>query len=595
MTYVGYTPWKKFKKLYDLSRGIIHTYGFRYFFYVMNLEFKKQGLSVFLPDAKPISIFNTPLFDESYQTYLKKLNNKFLSDVKLYDNLSKKPKISIFIIDTKNNLENLQQTIFSLTHQTYENYEIHVLSNSSKHDLKDQNLDINFERISFKKFENDSFYEFPTFNGDYILFVNSGIEVSKYALFEFVKELNQHQKVDVLYSDNDYVDNFNVKTNPFFKPDWSPYLLRSMDYISEFCLVKKSIFDRLIVDSLQTKCLSFDLLLQIIEFSQNILHISIPLYSVKYSSYSYTTHNCMKMSLEKHLKRMNISAKVENSDIKNNFRVQYELKTNPKVSIIIPTKNNFRILKRCIDSIENKTKYRNFEILIIDNLSNDHATKEYYSKLSHKIISYDENFNFSKMNNLAVQYASGELFLFLNDDTKVLDSNWLHELISIITQNDVGIVGTKLIFSDHTIQHAGLVFLQTGSGFHPLMKQHEKSSGYHHLLNSMRDFSAVTGACLLTKKEIFEQVNGFDNSFDVYYGDADFCLKVRNLGYRVVYTPFTKLLHEGSFTIRNSNASHFDVENHLLFLEKWPYLKNGDPYYNTNLDWDYSISDKPFE
>ena len=196
------------------------------------------------------------------------------------------------------------------------------------------------------------------------------------------------------------------------------------------------------------------------------------------------------------------------------------------------------------------------------------------------------------MNNLAVKSSSGELLLFLNDDTKVLDSFWLDELVSIAMQDDVGIVGPKLIFSDGTIQHAGVVFLKTGSGFHPLMKQLENSAGYHNTLNSMRDSSAVTGACLMIKKEIFEKIGNFDNSFDVYYGDADLCLQVINLGYRVIYTPFTKLLHEGSFTIRTENSSHFDIENHLRFIKKWPRLKDGDPYYNENLDWDYSLDDK---
>tara|TARA_B110000914_G_C15211644_1_gene330959 strand:- start:19 stop:615 length:597 start_codon:yes stop_codon:yes gene_type:complete len=198
------------------------------------------------------------------------------------------------------------------------------------------------------------------------------------------------------------------------------------------------------------------------------------------------------------------------------------------------------------------------------------------------------------MNNLAVASSSGQLLLFLNDDTQVLDSFWLDELVSIAMQDDVGIVGPKLIFSDNTIQHAGVVFLKTGSGFHPLMRQLEYSSGYHNILNSTRDYSAVTGACLMIKKEIFDKVGNFDNSFDVYYGDADLCLQVVKMGYRVIYTPFTKLLHEGSFTITKDNASHFDIENHVKFIKKWPYLKNGDPFYNSNLDWDYSISETPF-
>jgi GT2 family glycosyltransferase len=201
------------------------------------------------------------------------------------------------------------------------------------------------------------------------------------------------------------------------------------------------------------------------------------------------------------------------------------------------------------------------------------------------------------MNNLAVKESSGDLLLFLNDDTKVLDPNWLDELVSVCMQSDVGAVGPKLIFSDNTIQHAGMVFLNTGAGFHPGMRLEKNTDTYHNIINVMRDYSAVTGACLLVKKDVFTKIGGFDDQFDVYYGDSDLCLKIIESGYRVVYTPFTELLHEGSNSIQfwHSGASFFDVENHQLFLKKWSYLKNGDPFYNSNLDWDYSISKNPFK
>jgi len=595
--YVGYTRWKKLKKLYHLSRGIIHIHGLRYYFYVIKLEIKKNGLGLFSPDQKPISTFDNISYNEQYQNYLKNLNEKL--EKESFDKsikLSYRPKILIVLIINDQNLENIKNTINSIKNQRYDNWQIAIFSTNYSQNIPRINelIEKDSPKILFyDKLSDTSFKTILKLDCDFVGFLHSGIHLSEFALNEFIKDLNQSSNSELLYSDNDYLDKNNVRVNPFFKPDWSPYLFRSMDYLSPFYIIKKTILKKIDSDLIISKCFNFDILLQSIENTNFFRHISIPLCSIK--NKTSVNFDSKQLALSNHLKRINIDAKVKPGLTKNTFQIKYSNNKKPKVSIIIPTKNNYNILKRCIDSIEKKTNYKNKEIIIVDNSSTDNATKKYYSSLSHKIITYSENFNFSKMNNLAVQSSSGQLLLFLNDDTKVLDSFWLDELVSITMQKDVGVVGPKLIFSDNTIQHAGVVFLKTGSGFHPLMKQLENSNGYHNVLNSMRDYSAVTGACLMIKKEIFDKVGTFDNSFDVYYGDADLCLQVVNMGYRVIYTPFTKLLHEGSFTITKNNASHFDIENHLKFIKKWPYLKNGDPFYNSNLDWDYAISKTPFK
>jgi GT2 family glycosyltransferase len=595
--YVGYTRWKKLKKLYHLSRGIIHIHGLRYYFYVIKLEIKKNGLGLFSPDQKPISTFDNISYNEQYQNYLKNLNEKL--EKESFDKsikLSYRPKILIVLIINDQNLENIKNTINSIKNQRYDNWQIAIFSTNYSQNIPRINelIEKDSPKILFyDKLSDTSFKTILKLDCDFVGFLHSGIHLSEFALNEFIKDLNQSSNSELLYSDNDYLDKNNVRVNPFFKPDWSPYLFRSIDYLSPFYIIKKTILKKIDSDLIISKCFNFDILLQSIENTNFFRHISIPLCSIK--NKTSVNFDSKQLALSNHLKRINIDAKVKPGLTKNTFQIKYSNNKKPKVSIIIPTKNNYNILKRCIDSIEKKTNYKNKEIIIVDNSSTDNATKKYYSSLSHKIITYSENFNFSKMNNLAVQSSSGQLLLFLNDDTKVLDSFWLDELVSITMQKDVGVVGPKLIFSDNTIQHAGVVFLKTGSGFHPLMKQLENSNGYHNVLNSMRDYSAVTGACLMIKKEIFDKVGTFDNSFDVYYGDADLCLQVVNMGYRVIYTPFTKLLHEGSFTITKNNASHFDIENHLKFIKKWPYLKNGDPFYNSNLDWDYAISKTPFK
>ena len=590
-TYIGNTPWKKFKKLFIIAKSIILSYGFRYFIYVVKLELKKQGISIFSPDETPIPLFLQPSFKEQYHNFLKHINNKLENE--LSNPHSFLPSISmILFFDTKNSNE-LKHTLDSISQQTYLNWEIILVPINNEQKIP-QSI---FEIIKKQKFKISLFENKSTelikmiLNSDveYIGFLHVGTILSKFCLSEFIRTINKEKDSDILYFDHDSIDENGFHKDPFFKPDWSPYLLKSMNYLSPFHIIKKEIIEKTNPDYKLKKCFDFDILLQSIEISKKITHISLPLCSIMTSSSQNFNENCIISVLTNHFKRIKINSKISPGIVKNTFRLSFELEHKPKVSIIIPTKNNVKILKRCIDSIAKKTNYKNFEIIIINNSDDLETIKNDIQSISYNLISYTENFNFSKINNLAVKHSSGDLLLFLNDDTKILDPNWLDELVSVILQKDVGVVGPKLVLSDGTIQHAGIAFLKTGSGFHPFMRHIENSDSYHGLLNSMRDCSAVTGACLMIKKEIFNKIGGFDNQFDVYYGDTDLCFKVIEAGYRIVYTPFTKLLHEGSLTIKNSNISHFDVENHLSFLKKWPHIKNGDPYYNTNLDWGYSL------
>ena len=325
------------------------------------------------------------------------------------------------------------------------------------------------------------------------------------------------------------------------------------------------------------------------EIAKKIVNYDFPVCTV-HEEYVTNEHNEEQTKIIlNHLRRKKIDATVNQGIIPSTLKIVYAHENQPLVSIIIPTKNNQKILHRCITSLEDNTTYKNWEIIIIDNNSTEKLSKLYYESLPYKIISYNEPFNFSKMNNLAVKHAKGDLLLFLNDDIKIINPNSLEEMVSLCCQKDVGAVGAKLVYSDNTIQHAGAAFLKSGAGFHPFQRINEKKGGYHDIMNVVRECSAVTGACLLVKKEIFERVNQFDENFDLYYGDADLCLKIIESGYHVLYTPYAKLLHEGSYSIRKSSDFHFAIENHHHFIEKWPFLQNGDPYYNRNLGWNYSL------
>jgi GT2 family glycosyltransferase len=588
MAYIGYTKNKKIKKLYLLAKAIIHDFGWKYFFYVAKLEFKKQGLSIFIPDDAPQPSFLQKNYQNEYNEYLKHMHNN-LSNEFSKDSEETSTIIILFDGDTKK----LQLTIDSLQKQHYSNWNAIVLPINSQASGKICKINDyqNIQKLDFIEDDKKLTESLILSKSDFFCILKAGDLLDEFALFKIICNII-HNESDIIYSDHDVLRD-DLRTYPFFKPDWSPYLFRTMNYLSPFFLIKAQIFNQIKFETKFLNCFQYDILLKCIEITDKITHVALPLCSIQEQNFSKNEIQCTKRILQNHLNRIKVNVNIEDGLDKNSLRINYKLNSKPKVSILIPTRDNYEMLKRCIKSIEKNTNYSNKEIIIIDNDSIHPQVKKYYHSLSHKIIYYKGNFNFSKMNNLAAEQSSGDLLLFLNDDTKVLESNWLDELVSVCIQNDVGAVGPKLIFSDDTIQHAGMVFLNTGAGFHPGMRLKKRTDAYHNIVNVMRDYSAVTGACLLVKKDVFDKVGKFDEQFDVYYGDSDLCLKIIDAGFRIIYTPFTEILHEGSNTIHywHAGATFFDVENHQLFIKKWSYLKNGDPYYNSNLDWDYSIAE----
>ena len=592
MSFIAPTRSKKLKKLILLAYAIINQWGFRYFLHVSKIEWNEKGWAIFLPDVKPIPLFDRHSFQEQYEKYLNFIEKKFLK-TSIDSNF---PKITFLLYAESKELENVQNILVSFLKQSYNNWNLIILSKTNE--VIDSSLFTQDERISIISSSNNKLIldQINSLKSDFVGIIDSRVVLQSYSLTEFAKFLKNNPIFDIFYSDHDKIDKNARRYDPFFKPAWSLITFRSFDYISSLCIIKQTIVEKVFTKEI-FRNYSFDLLLNCIDESFKIYHVPLPLYSIMDSN-NFNSLEYRKNILTKHLQRNNVDGKIENGILPNTFRINYNLKSQPKVSIFIPTKNNRSILQRCVKSIEEKTNYKNFEIIIIDNpalpseIYFDPKLKNYYDRNNHKVVTYNENFNFSKMNNIAVKESTGDLLLFLNDDTKILDEYWLDEMVSIMLQDDVGAVGTKLLHGDDTIQHAGMSFLKTGAGFHPFVKLDDDAKGYHNLANIMKECSAVTGACLLTSREIFEQIDEFDEKFDIFYGDSDLCLKIRKAGYKIVYTPFTKLLHDGSRTLRSTtDASYFAVESHQRFLEKWPELKNGDPFYHPMLDWDYSISD----
>ena len=591
----------RIKKLTKLSLDIIKTYGLSYYLHVAIEELENQKLDLLRSDnvkSKKLERETSESNAQKYRAHIEKLDLSTIDRDVLENQLNYKPKFTIIIPSNKENLRYIEPLFTSIKKQVYNNYEIIILQSDNNlknlivNNLDHTNNNKTITNITFISKINDIQ---KNIHGDFVCVLEPGSKLDNSALFKTCEFLNKNIDSEIIYTDNDYLGNDGNRINPFFKPAWSPYLFFSMNYLSPLCFIRKEIFNKLSINEISRSTLHYEVILKATEISKKIKHVSLPLCSVLQKSFSNQFLE-KKNILSSYFERKKINATVGNNTESGIFNIKFNVENNPLVSIIIPTKNNKKILQRCVESIKKHTSYKNFEIIIVDNNSTDLGTKSYYKSLSCTILDYKGSFNFSKMNNYAVKHAKGDFLLFLNDDTKVLESNWLQEMIGVCSQNDVGAVGAKLVYSDNTIQHAGIVILDTGAGFHPFQNIPEDSNKHFNLINVMRDCSAVTGACLMTKKEIFAKINGFDDVFDVYYGDADLCLRIIDSGYHVVYTPSVKMLHEGSHSIiatMSSNSleqtAHWAVENHFQFIKKWPLIKNGDQFYNKNLSWDYSI------
>jgi len=594
------TRGKKFLKLIDISRRTIKDYGFQSFFRLAISELKKQKMEIFNPDISSIHQFgktqNTLSEFDTYQLWLNNLERYSVNELR--EKTSKftyHPHIDFVITLDQNSgqIEYFLESISSLIEHEYDKWNLFIYSKKSWVETKFENIR-NYENNPhvkvIKSSDGTSLNELvASLHGDFVAFVNDESILTYDSLFQIIKFLNENQETDLLYTDEDQLREDGIRTLPFFKPGWSPYLFLSMDFMSKFFVVRRELLES--ISDLNEdfgNYTMYDLLLKITEKTNKVFHLPIPLYSFTPNLKETSLSKGLKVR-EDALKRRKISGHVEKGIFEDTFRIKFSMDKEPKVSIIIPTKDQKEILKRCIKSLEKKTKYKNFEIIVVDNNSKKEETISYLNSLPYKIIHYDSPFNFSSMNNLAVENSSGEFLLFLNDDVAALEPNWLNEMVETCQQKDVGAVGCKLVLAKNTIQHAGMVFLKTGSGFHPFQQMYTHQKGYHGFLNVMRDYSAVTGACLLTKKKIFEKIGGFDEDFDLYYGDSDLCLRIIKEGFRIVYTPFAVLLHEGSTKIKEYSQGFFAVENHYKFIQKWPSLRKGDPFYNPNLGWNYEL------
>lgn len=520
------------------------------------------------------------------------------------------PKISIVIPMYNTKFSYFVELIDSINNQTYQNFEVCLADSSKIPDVQIQKYiqELNSSKIVYKNISQNLGISENTnvaislSTGDYVAFCDHDDVISIDALYEVVKAINSSD-ADFIYTDEDILEN-GIRKNPHFKPDFSPDLLTSYNYICHLCVVKRKLLDEVgLLNKEFDGAQDYDFVLRATEKAKNIVHIPKVLYhwrahetSTSYnSSAKEYVYMAGKRAIEEHFKRINIKAKVEILDEPGRYRVKYDVIGNPKISIIIPNKDSKSDLKKCIDSIL-KSSYQNYEIVIVENNSRTKEIFDYYDKIQKdkgniKVVSIKiDKFNYSLINNFGVKNSKGEYIVLLNNDTKVLSNDWMEEMLGICQRDDVGIVGAKLLYPDFKVQHAGVVVGIGGVAGHVNVNIAENEEGYFSRANVINNFSAVTAACLMIKRSIFEKIDGLDENLQVAFNDIDLCMKVRKLKYLIVFTPYAKLMHYESKTRGSEDTpekiKRFESEMDV-FKSKWKdELDRGDPYYNINLRLD---------
>jgi GT2 family glycosyltransferase len=533
----------------------------------------------------------------------------------------KQPLISIIMPVYNVDPRWLELAIKSVEHQWYTNWELCIADDKSTHietinylkNLKNPKIKITFLEKNMN-ISGASNAALDLASGEYIALLDNDDELTLNALYEMVKVINE-KDADFIYSDEDFISPEGICANPHYKPDFSPDLLLSHNYITHFSCFKKSLLDS--VGRFNAKfdgAQDYDLFLRMTEKTQNIYHITKILYHWRTIEGSTSADAEAKpeaiergrVALEEALQRRGIKGTVEHANLYHYFRVRYAIEGNPLISIVIPFKDKPELLDMCIHSILEKSSYQNYEIIGISNNSEENTTFEMMATLEKedprvKFYEYNTEFNYSDINNHAVNnYAKGEHVLLLNNDIEVISTDWLESMLEHSQRKDVGCVGAKLYYPNDTIQHAGVIIGLGGYAGHSHKMHTRESFGYYNRLCIIQNLSAVTAACLMIKTSLYKKVGGLDaKNFKVAFNDVDFCLRIREDGYLNIFTPYTEAYHHESISRGYENTAEkvarFQTEKDALYARHSELLTGGDPYYNPNLcddKEDFSICPK---
>ncbi|OUO79852.1 glycosyltransferase [Blautia sp. An249] len=523
----------------------------------------------------------------------------------------KKPRISIVVPLYKTKKEYLEQLIASVQDQTYTNWEL-CLSDGSGADSPIADLladygakDKRIKVISHREPQHISANTnaaIKAATGDFIAFADHDDVLTPNALYECVKAYNKNPKIQVFYSDEDKMTmDGNKFFQPHFKPDFNIDLLCTVNYICHLFVVNKEIIGK--VGMLRQEfdgAQDYDFIFRCIEATREIYHIPKILYHWRCHEDSTAENPESKIyafeagqkAVQAHYDRIGVKAEVSKGEFLGLYRTRFLREYDPLISILIPNKDHIEDLKRCIDSLESKSTYKNYEYIIIENNSEEEETFAYYKELEAEnekvhVVYWDGPFNYSAINNFGETYAKGEYLLLLNNDTEFINEDCLEELLGYCMRRDVGAVGARLYYDDDTIQHAGVVLGFGGIAGHCFVQQPRGFTGYCHRIICAQDYSAVTAACMMVKREVFHEVGGFSEDLAVAFNDVDLCMKITAAGYLVVYNPYAELYHYESKSrgLEDTPEKIARFNKEIATLEKhWPRIfKDPDPYYNPNL------------
>jgi GT2 family glycosyltransferase len=419
---------------------------------------------------------------------------------------------------------------------------------------------------------------------DFVGFLDHDDELKPNAVYEVVLRLNERRDLDLIYSDEDKVDVDGRLSDVFFKPDWSPDLLMSVNYLNHFTVYRTEVARA--VGGLRSGfdgSQDFDLALRVSEATEGIAHIPLPLYSWRKVAGSAAAHLDYKRyafdagarALRSALARRGYEGTVTPGLVPGRYRVSYSIRGRPRVVIIIPTRDSVDLLRRCVDSIRQRSTYERYDLLVVDNDSTETATLEYLAQFPERVVRYPGEFDYARMMNQAVEEADdADFVLLLNNDTEVISGEWIEAMVEHGQRPEVAAVGARLLFRDGSPQHEGIVVGLAGS------PAQNVSVDYFKLGQTIRNCSAVTAASMLTRTEVYRELGGFEPRLRVAWGDVDYCLRAREKGYQIVYTPYALLYHEEGST-RGVGGLH-GPEDDAFFVSRWGSYR--DPYYNPNID-----------
>jgi GT2 family glycosyltransferase len=530
-----------------------------------------------------------------------------------------KPTLSVVVPTYNTPTKFLVAMINSVLAQTYSNWELCIADGSNADhpcrkvlhyfSLKDPRIKVRFLEANLGIAGNSN-AALALATGEYVALLDHDDTLAPFALYEVNYACNVHYpEVDFIYSDEDKINEAgDQRSDPHFKPDWSPDTLRSHNYICHLSVFRRAILNR--IGGFQAGfdgSQDYDLILRATEQARKIVHLPKILYhwrnhqgscasGAEVKLYAYES---ARKAIKGHLDRTGLGGTVQDGITLGVYQVNLPLTKHPLISIIIPNRNNCATLRRCLESI-GRSSYANWELVIVENHSDEPEVFEYYEELKKhprvKIVEWQGSFNYSAVNNFAVSHAEGEVLLFLNNDIEAISHDWLERMLQYALRPDVGAVGAKLYYPDNTVQHGGVILALGGVAGHAHHWYTRTSYGYFGRLIITQNLSAVTAACLMTRRQVFDEVGGFDERFTLAFNDVDFCIKIRRNNYLIVWTPFAELYHFESLTRGEDDTpekkDRFRSEVHL-FVKKWyDLLEKGDPYYNphlTLLEPDFSL------